>query len=310
MANCPKCGGKLKITDWRPNCPHCGVNITYYGLDEKLQAEADKAEVEHAKVQAKIDRLKASFVGSPLAIVRIILSLLPIGMLMLPLGKLTYCGPFIEQTTTKINLITIINLVQKIDFGALTTMMKSSLVGSAFTGYGVSLIALLLSLVMVVLSLLALVIAMGPKGNIRNIINNSLAIIAAVVAVIFFGSFTKNIGTAFPEFISGSVMFGAYLYIASLVILLVINVVLTKNKIEVKYKPCYVGGIPVEEFKQALADGVPIEELHARMDKILGEKEAVRLAEENAKAEEKKKKEAEELAKKAGITAEAENNEK
>lgn len=300
MASCPKCGGHLKITDWKPNCPHCGVNLTFYGVDEKLQAEANKAEVDHAKVQKKIDHLKASFVGSPLAIVRIVLSILPIAALMLPLCKVTYSGPFIEQTTSSINIISIYNLISSLDFDALFTMIGSKLVGTGFTGYFVALICILLSAVMVLVSLFALFAAMGPKGNIRNITNNIIAIVLAVASIFAFSAFKGNIGAAFPEFFNGSIMYGIFVYIAALALLLGINIVLTKKKIVVKYKPCYVGGIPVEEFTQALADGVPIEELHARMDIILGEREAKRLEEQAKKEAEKKAKEDEELARKAG----------
>ena len=77
MATCPNCGHKLKLTDWKPNCPKCGVNLVYYNMDERLQEEADIAELDHVRVQKKIDRLKASFVGSKLAAVR--LALLIIG---------------------------------------------------------------------------------------------------------------------------------------------------------------------------------------------------------------------------------------
>ena len=72
MANCPKCGYKLKITDWRAECPKCGVNLLYYNHQERLAEDADKAEEEHIKLQPKIDRVKFSFVGTKLSIVRII----------------------------------------------------------------------------------------------------------------------------------------------------------------------------------------------------------------------------------------------
>ena len=78
MAKCPKCGRKLTLFDWKPNCPECGINLVYYGLEDKLLDEADAAEAEHAKLQKKIDRLKAAFIGSKLTIARIFLSLLPI----------------------------------------------------------------------------------------------------------------------------------------------------------------------------------------------------------------------------------------
>jgi len=61
MAKCPKCGRKLTLFDWKPNCPNCGVNLVYYGMEERLLDEADKAEAEHARLQKRIDRLKAAF---------------------------------------------------------------------------------------------------------------------------------------------------------------------------------------------------------------------------------------------------------
>ena len=43
MAYCPKCGYKLKITDYKPECPSCGVNLMYYNMEERLAEDADKA---------------------------------------------------------------------------------------------------------------------------------------------------------------------------------------------------------------------------------------------------------------------------
>ena len=94
-ATCPKCGGKLKLTDWRPNCPHCGVNMVYYGMEERLLLDADKAEAEHARTQPRIDRLKAAFVGSKLAIARIVFSVLPIAALFLPIAKFAFKAPYV-----------------------------------------------------------------------------------------------------------------------------------------------------------------------------------------------------------------------
>ena len=118
MANCPKCGAHLKLTDWRPTCPHCGINLIYYGMEERLLEDADKAESEHAVFQKKLDRLKASFIGSPLTIIRIVLSLLPIGALMLPLANVSFWGPFFEKKVS-VNAITIYNAVSALDFDAL-----------------------------------------------------------------------------------------------------------------------------------------------------------------------------------------------
>ena len=144
MAKCPKCGRKLTLFDWKPNCPGCGVNLVYYGMEERLLDEADAAEAEHARLQKRIDRLKASFVGSKLTVLRIILSILPIATLLLPLCTLTYSGPFIEEVTKNIGLIELINVITSLDIDALLTMLGSGIVGTSFIGYAGALVCLLL----------------------------------------------------------------------------------------------------------------------------------------------------------------------
>ena len=283
MANCPKCGRKLTLLDWKPNCPECGVNLVYYGMEERLMDEADKAEAEHARLQKRIDRLKASFVGSKLAIVRIILSVLPIAALLLPLASISFNGPYIEATTTSINAIEIYNLVSSLDFDALFTMIGSGVVGSSFIGYAGALVGILLSLVFVILSLLLLMLACSPKGCVRNLIMNSLAIVAAVVSIVMFTQFANGITAVFPDFVTdASIGFGIFVYIGMLALLLGLNIYLTINKIEVKYKQCYVGGIPAEEYFELVEKGTDKETLHKMMAEALAEKTE---AKEEAKEE-------------------------
>ena len=284
MANCPKCGRKLTILDWKPNCPGCGVNLVYYGMEERLLREADAAEAEHAKLQKKIDRLKAAFVGSKLTIIRIILSVLPIAALMLPLCSVTYSGPFIEQTTTNVNAIEIYNLVSSLDFDALFTMIGSSLLGTSFIGYLGALGCLLLSLVFVIVSLLLLTIACGRRGNARNLTLNIITIALAVASIVFFNVFSTNISAVFPEFISGSIGFGIFAYIAALVALFVINLVIAKKGINIKYKQCYVGGLPAEEYFELVEKGTDKAVIREMMAKALDAKEAEKEAKEEVNA--------------------------
>ena len=167
MANCPKCGARLKLTDWRPTCPHCGINLIYYGMEERLLEDADKAESEHAVFQKKLDRLKASFIGSPLTIIRIVLSLLPIGALMLPLANVSFWGPFFEKKVS-VNAITIYNAVSALDFDALFNYIGSSFFGNTFLLYFISLVTILLSAVLILVSLIMLTMACSKRGNPRN----------------------------------------------------------------------------------------------------------------------------------------------
>lgn len=278
MAKCPKCGRKLTLFDWRPNCPGCGVNLVYYGMEERLLKEADAAEAEHAKLQKRIDRLKASFVGSKLTIIRIILSILPIPALLLPLCTVAYSGPFIEATTKSINAIEIYNLVSSLDFDALLTMLGSNLLGTSFIGYLGALACILLSAVFVIVSLLMLMLACSPKGNPRNITLNIITIVLAIASGVFFTVFANGINAVFPEFISGSIGFGLFVYIGALALLLAINIIIAVKGVDVKYKQCYVGGIPAEEYFELVEKGTDIDTIHAMMAEALeaqnGAKEA------------------------------------
>lgn len=284
MANCPKCGRKLGLKDWKPNCPGCGVNLVYYGMEERLLDEADKAEAEHARLQKRIDRLKASFIGSPLTIARIVLSLLPIAALLIPLCSVTYSGPFIEQTTTNVNAIEIYNFVSTLNFDSLFTMIGSNLLGNAFIGMLGSLLAVLLSAVMLIVSLVALMGACGPKGNPRNLTLNSISIVLAVASIFLFNMFSNGISAVFPDFFSGKIGAGIFVYIAALVLLLGINIIITVKGTNVKYKQCFVGGIPYEEYLELVKNGTPKEEIRAMMTAALEKKEAEKAEAEEVKA--------------------------
>ena len=233
MANCPKCGAHLKLTDWRPTCPHCGINLIYYGMEERLLEDADKAESEHAVFQKKLDRLKASFIGSPLTIIRIVLSLLPIGALMLPLANVSFWGPFFEKKVS-VNAITIYNAVSSLDFDALFKYIGSSFFGSTFLLYFISLVTILLSAVLILVSLIMLTMACSKRGNPRNITLNSIMIVLATVSIVCFNFFAKDLTKFFPDVFSGSVGFGAYVYLGTLVALLAINIVIAKVGVKVK----------------------------------------------------------------------------
>lgn len=267
MAKCPKCGRKLTLLDWRPNCPGCGVNIVYYNLDERLQDEADVAEAEHARLQKRMDRLKASFIGSKLTIARIILSVLPIAALLLPLANVNFSAAVIHGGTvnTDISLISLIDVFSNLNFDHLFTMIGSELLGNAFIGYLIALGSLALSLVFILVSLFALMAACGPKGNIRNIILNSITIVLAVVSIFGFNMFSKGITAVFPDFFTGKISFGIFVYIAALILLLAINIVITIKGTPVKYKPCFVGGIPSDEYFELVKNGVSKEEIREMM---------------------------------------------
>ena len=114
-----------------------------------------------------------------------------------------------------------------------------------------------------------LTISCGPRGKSRNITLNVITILLAAGSIVFFNQFANGINTVFPDFISGKISYGIFVYIGALALLLAINIVLAVKGINVKYKQCYVGGIPAEEYFELVEKGTDIEVIHEMMAEAL-----------------------------------------
>lgn len=283
MANCPKCGEHLKMTDWRQKCPHCGVNMVLYDEQERMMQDADIAEVQYYHFQKKIDRLKASFVGTKLAIVRIITSILPIGPIFLPLisGKIT--EPF-KPIDGGVGLLDIIDNIDGI--GGIGDALKMNQTATSFLLAGMGLFVL--SLLATVLHFILLTLACSPKGKARNFALDGIILVTTIGAIIAI--------LAMPDggAVSATVGIGGYLYLLLQIVNVVIDYMVFKKGVPVTHKQCYVGGIPIEEYFEMQKKGMTTEEIrviqYERLQKMQEEKEEeLRKAEEEA---ERKKREA------------------
>ena len=266
MANCPKCNAHLRLIDWKQHCPHCGANIFVYDLQERLMQQADVAEVQNYHFQKKLNRLKASFIGSKLAITRIITSIIPIAALFLPLVKAKATGMF-EAFNGNLSVLTIYNNVDKIDMGQFGTLLSSD----GGTALVVSVALLVLSVLFTLLHFIFLTLACSPKGKPRNIIFDALILITAILSPVFFMTVPES------GMLSGSIGLGSILYIVLQITNVVIDVLTLKQGIEVKHKQALVGGIPIEEYFEMLENDMPHEEIRAeqyrRLQAMQDEKE-------------------------------------
>ena len=129
MAKCPKCGAKLHWYDFRAECKHCGVNIPNYKWEERLENDADTAETSFAKLHYKMSNFKYGTIGSPLMIVRLVFTLLPLVALVVPLVKITLCFPFYEKTESVSFLTFILNYLTKYDIKASLSLMHGEALG-------------------------------------------------------------------------------------------------------------------------------------------------------------------------------------
>ncbi len=250
MANCPKCNAKLRLFDWRPECPKCGVNMVYYGMEDRLLADAEKAEAEHAKFQKGLDRLKASAIGGPRQIARLILSILPVAGLfldMLPVKQLAlgsislqnipyYTEPD-QVSEFKIGILKVVEFfTDYFDFNNLLTLIKSPVVGKAFIFFALAIVLLALSIVMGVVNFGRNLCSSKKSSCAKNIIVSVLSMVLVIASGIIFGQFASNINALFPEYISAAMGYGAFVTAALHLPVIIINVLLIKNPIVVKYK--------------------------------------------------------------------------
>ena len=273
MAKCPKCEKKLKITDWRPECPHCGINMLFYNNEDRLLDEAEFAEAEHAKFRKRIDNLKASYYKTKIVLARTIFSVIAFFSVCIPLVKLT--GP---GAVKYVNVITMYNYIDSAGTGGLIDGLK------LFDPFSVSFVAILLSVILVLLGLIFNSMSCGKLGRIRDIFFNILTIGSALLSVIEFLKFAQNVNTYFEAYTASSLFFGIFFYLALIITIFVINITLCIKGIEVEYTECLIGGIPESEYFALKESGISKEEMRKKMKEAIAaiEKEnEIRAAEHN-----------------------------
>lgn len=253
---CPKCNYKLKLTDIRPECPKCGVNVMYYGIEDRLREEADRAEYQHALSQPKYDRLKFSLIGHPLCIVRLVLGLLPIIATLLPMGKISYVLPYLDGKPKTVSLISIVMFFvdNGLDFDLLMEMFGSELVGTGIILWAVAVVALVLMVLLTLIGFFLLTMSSAKLGIVRNIAFPSIGIILATVSFVAYNLMISNLNEALPGIFTGSVNPLAYIAaVAVFIAMIAINIVYKTKKIQVKYKDVSEFLLPYNERPSTLA---------------------------------------------------------
>ncbi len=252
---CPKCNYKLKLTDWRPECPKCGVNVMYYGIEDRLRAEADAAELQHAKSQPKFDRLKFSLIGHPLSIVRIVLGLFPIIATLLPMGTVHYILPFVDKTTS-VSLISIVTFIidNGFDFDLLLKLFGSEIVGTGMILWAVALVCLVLMVLLTLIGFFLLTISCGKRGFVRNVTIPAIGIVLATVSFVCYILMVNNLTAAVPGLFEGTVNPLAYIGVVVFeVAIIAVNVIYKKKNIQVKYKDVSEFLLPYNERPSTIA---------------------------------------------------------
>ncbi len=262
MADCPKCGKHLKMTDWKQHCPYCGGNIVIYDIQERLMKDADVAEVQYYYFQKKIDRMKASFVGSRLAVIRIFTSLIPLLAILVPFFTCVFKAPFVEFNGF-LSLFSLLDIIESLDFDNILSLLETSDGKLPLILLAVLVVLLVLTIVLLLARFGCLTMACSKKGKVICYGFDITLLVLTVISCVLFFVIPKN------QYFDIGFILAPFVYLILLVVNLSVDIAIFKQGIEVKHAQCFVGGIPIEEYFKMVEDGVPQEEIRAEMYKRL-----------------------------------------
>lgn len=233
--HCPKCGGEIPFYHLKPNCEHCGVNIMYYTQEEGLTRDAKRTELEGAVARMVIARVKAEFIGSKLAIVRLVFSLLAVAALLVPFAGVSYTAPFFSKAFS----VGIIGIIQGFTNG-LILKVPQFLSSAVFAKQ--TLAAVVPAAFLVVIALIDVAIVVGLILGFLNLTRGANFMKKAALAGVVV-SIVAQIAVVVMKFTapdsslaSVSLGFGALAAMAMFLVLFFLNRAMLKAGIEPQYK--------------------------------------------------------------------------
>lgn len=187
---CPKCGKKISPFYFKETCPHCSVNLLYYKLEERLEADAKESQRQVDNLKKFVDTVKNSTISSPVLIVRLVLFFTPLASMSLPFYN-------------DISLITIIKSIINGEFNIGDVLLPVISMG----------LVVVLSLVVIISSLFS----STKKGLLRNVI---FSIINTAV-LIAFGMIIGGLGAGWYVTLG--------IYIVEIALHFICNKIITKK---------------------------------------------------------------------------------
>jgi hypothetical protein len=157
--------------------------------------------------------------------------------MFLPLASVNVDMPWntIDKNISILNVVMDIIMNLKVDI--LIDMIKGSdLTRVAFIFYAAAIIFILLAAVIAILNIPFDAVSCSPKGFKRNVTLSSCGIAFTVLSIISFLVFNGQLSSTFGAMYSGNLSFGSFLVILGFVAIIVVNILIKKKNIPVKYK--------------------------------------------------------------------------
>ena len=237
MANCPKCGKHLHFYNVSQICPECGTNMTFYGFVDNFIKEAKMAELSQAKTHVMIKHIKAAYIGSKLAIARLIVMILPAVGFLIPAAKFEFNIPFLSYSGSGFDVsgLGIYNFFNAGGIEYTMSMMKSTFAGAEFKALMTALAAYALGAVFAVLVLLLSILCLFSYKNMQKItaVVAGLGIVDAFAAMVLVGKFVKT--AANGTLMTASNGFGLWVIALLFAVVFVVNLLLWIKGIPAEY---------------------------------------------------------------------------
>ncbi|MBQ6265738.1 MAG: hypothetical protein IJK60_09850 [Clostridia bacterium] len=253
MAVCPKCKQKIPIFHIGQLCPNCKVNIRFYDFDKKFYHDAKKAELSLAKISILIAHLKANFIGSKLAVIRLCTMILPVLSLLVPYAGANISQPFYDGKLS----LSALGLFNAFSDGSLDYVLAMKSGGPDRLAF-ISLFAAIIGIAVVtVFALLVFLLTVLSIINIRKMPKvicavSLLGIAATITATVLCFRFPHTADIADGVLLSGNVSFGYVITVIAFAVVFVVNLLILKNGLNIIYKE---GDIERKEIAKKVKNG-------------------------------------------------------
>lgn len=230
MARCPHCNYKLKLIDFKAECPVCKVNIPNYNWEERLDEDAINSERSFASFRRKTSAFKNAFLGTKLRIARLVLTFAPLLFFLFPMFTYKANLPYSRGSEGLSMLNLILDIVNgKYDIGAMLGFISFERSGTAFLLLYLALVMVVLGIVAGVLNFFVLILSCfgyHAKGNIVLCSVSNITFVAAIVLILVSSSMFAS---TIPDVFSLNLSYSLFIGIAFFTINLVISIITEKQ---------------------------------------------------------------------------------
>lgn len=255
---CPNCGVHIGRFELNQNCKNCGVNLFYCQQEKLLSEDAKRCELEFASFRILTAKLKAAFIGGPLQIARMALTVICVGVLFIPFATVGVSLPLFSHSISFGGY----GLYKSVSDGSLPALFNFADIN---VSADIAKRSLLLTAVMLVILLAGLAVLAIEFLSFINIRKSAFALcvlsaVGAVISIISVLCAYFLAGASLPSgILTASVGPGGFAALAAFCAMLFVNIFIIKNKIAPKIRE--VDLLRVETRKKVKSGELSLDDL-------------------------------------------------